>query len=355
MVFSVTVSGAHSSVETLRYDSESQAQLARILAAAVTNAVARGDLLPASSEDGPPPRLRPMQHGEFVQQSDGVTWLPRGYDAVVNVASNATIVGSGARDETVLSGSGNLTYLDLHGSGTVDAGGGDNRLLLGSNAQRSWLVETGNGNDTIVALGNGHNSIDAGGGNNLILLGGGNDVVTVGGHDTIFATANAHVTVVGAHQNDVVLLGSAHVTFVDQGAGSVSGGGGAHHGDHDGPGDDHHGQGRHDGRGPHDGWGSHDQIRFPGSNGDERFFAAFGNATLHSASAPTMPLSSVAGAIGTLISQHGQAEIIPVSRLIGAMPADHDASGLKGASIGSAAPFDTLHVTFTDLAKLQKH
>ncbi|MBN8925057.1 MAG: hypothetical protein J0H19_00375 [Rhodospirillales bacterium] len=338
MVSAVTVLGTHSSVETLNYDLESHAQVARILAAAVTNAVKGGELHPASSQDGPPPLLPPGQHGEFVQKTDGFTWLPRSYDAVVNVASNATIVGSGARDETVLSSAGNLTYFDLHGSGTIDAGGGDNRLILGSNAQRSWLVETGNGNDTILALGNGHNSIDAGGGNNLILLGGGSDVITVGGQDTIFATPNAHVTIVGAHEDDVVLLGSAHVTFLDQDAGSVSGGGASHHGDHGG-----HGR------------GSHDQIGFPGSNGAEKFFAAMGNETLRAASALTTSLSSVVGAVGTMIAQHGKAEIIPVSHLLGTMPAAHDANGPKGDLMGSAGFFDTLHVTFTDLTKFDKH
>lgn len=344
MVSAVTVLGTHSSVETLNYDLESHAQVARILAAAVTNAVKGGELHPASSQDGPPPLLPPGQHGEFVQKTDGFTWLPRSYDAVVNVASNATIVGSGARDETVLSSAGNLTYFDLHGSGTIDAGGGDNRLILGSNAQRSWLVETGNGNDTILALGNGHNSIDAGGGNNLILLGGGNDVVTVGGHDTILATPNAHVTVVGAHREDVVLLGSSHVTFIDQDAGSISGGGSSHHGDH--------------------GWGSHGQIRFPGWGNAETFFAAtgnetlhaaMGNETLHAASALTTSLASVAGSVGEMIAQHGRAEIIPVSNFLENMSANHEASGPKGDLMGSAGAFDTLHVTFTDLTKLDKH
>ncbi|MBN8874519.1 MAG: hypothetical protein J0H67_16910 [Rhodospirillales bacterium] len=344
MVSTVTVLGAHSSVETLNFDLEAHAQLARVLAAAVTNAVKGGELHPASSQDGPPPLLRPRQHGEFVQNTDGFTWLPRGYDAVVNVASNATIVGSGARDETVLSSNGNMTYLDLHGSGTIDAGGGDNRLLLGSSAHRSWLVETGNGDDTIVALGNGHNSIDAGGGHNLILLGGGSDIVTVGGHDTIFATPNAHVTIVGAHQDDVVLLGSAHATFIDQDAGSVSGGGASHHGNHGGP--SHHGA---------HGWGSHGPIKFPGSEGAEKFFAAMGNETLHSASALTTALASVAGAVGPMIAQHGKPEIIPVSQLLAKMTADHDASGPKADLMGSAGSFDTLHVTFTDLTKFDKH
>src|SRR4051794_1698541 len=115
----VTVAGAHGDTVTLNYDSSSNAMLARQLAAAITSAVQNLTILPATDTDGPPPVLPPGATGEFVKTLNGVTALPRGYQAVVNTADKALIFGSGDAHETVLSSKGDLTFIATGGSGTV--------------------------------------------------------------------------------------------------------------------------------------------------------------------------------------------------------------------------------------------
>ena len=100
------------------------------MAAAITAAVDSGALSSYSDKSGPPPTLPHGTEGEFVQYRTGLTILPPGYDAVVNAAKNATIVGLGWQYELVLSGTGGLTFWATGGSGSVVAGGGDNMVFI---------------------------------------------------------------------------------------------------------------------------------------------------------------------------------------------------------------------------------
>src|SRR5215510_5050995 len=142
----VTVEGAHGQTVSLCFDSEATAVRARKLAAAITAGVQGGSIIAATDTDGRPPPVPPGKTGEFVQTLDHhVTFLPDRYKALVNTADSAIVFGAGETDQSVLSsGTGDLTLIEHEGSGTVAAGGGDNRILIGREAG-PWLIATGNG------------------------------------------------------------------------------------------------------------------------------------------------------------------------------------------------------------------
>lgn len=232
---SVTVAGAHGTTITLPFgpgNGPLAAQLAGVISAGVDN----GTITPFESLGGPPPVLPPGQIGEFIALTPVIATLSAGYKAVVMDASSATIMGGGGSNESVLAGLGNLTFFGDGGSGTIvtsdGTGDGNNFIDLNGNAAGTggdWQVNTGNGNDTIMAT-TGNDTISAGTGNNLITLGSGNDLVNSQGNDTIIGgSGNATVGVSGS-QNDVVVGGSGNLTFlngsgnatVDGGTGSVT-------------------------------------------------------------------------------------------------------------------------------------
>src|ERR1700676_2922064 len=161
----VTVTGAHGPV-SLSFDTAANAALAGKLAAAITAGVQNGSIIPAVDTDGPPPPLPPGATGEFVQTNDGLTILPAGYTAFVDAASESVVFGSGDADESVSSSVGDMTFIATGGSGTVVAGGGNNRIVIPGDDNGNWSINTGKGDDAILAMGGGNDTLNPGGGKN---------------------------------------------------------------------------------------------------------------------------------------------------------------------------------------------
>ncbi len=208
----VTVLGAHGHHETLDFDTAANAQLALKLAAAITAAVEAHQIIPATSADGPPPTVPSGATGEFIQAGNGVTFLPPGYKAVVDVAQQAVIFGSGDNDESVLSSTGNLTFVAPGGSGTVVSGGGNNNVIITPTVAGAWSVNTGKGDDNIFAFGSGNDTVSAGGGHNHIVLGSGNNLVISTGDDAVFA-GSGHETITASDKARDVVYGNASQLF----------------------------------------------------------------------------------------------------------------------------------------------
>src|SRR5579871_3832227 len=224
----VTVAGAHGQIVSLSYDSASNAVLAQKLADAITAGVHNGTIIPAVDTDGPPPPVPGGKTGEWVQEHSGVTSLTHGYDAVVVTAPEAIIFGSGDNGESVLSSTGDLSFFATGGSGTVAAGGGDNRVVIPGSDSGAWGIYTGNGDDMVLALGKGNDTISAGGGHNAISLGNGKDLITSTGDDTVTASSGQEtIGAIGA-ANDLVYGNASKLFFVTTfGAATVIGGSGA--------------------------------------------------------------------------------------------------------------------------------
>ena len=227
-MFTVTVAGAHGQAVTLSYDSAANAALAQQLANAITAGVQNGTIIPAIDTDGPPPAVPSGKTGEWVQSKDAFTILPHGYDAVVYTALAGIIFGSGDAGESILASQGVLNFFATGGSGTVAAGGGSNTIVIPGTDSGSWSINTGNGDDVILATGAGNDTINAGGGRNAITLGNGNDIVTTTGDDTVVA-GSGHETIgaVGRHTSDVVYGNGSTLYFITtDGAATVFGGSG---------------------------------------------------------------------------------------------------------------------------------
>jgi Ca2+-binding RTX toxin-like protein len=255
----VTVAGAHGTTVTLTFDTSANVSLAERLAAAITSGVQAGSILPAVDTDGPPPPLPAGKTGEFVQTKDGVTMLPSGYTAFVNTASDAVVFGSGDAGESVLSSIGDLTFFATGGSGSVVAGGGENRILVPSTDPGNWSINTGNGDDSVLALGSGNDTINAGAGHNAIMLGSGRDVVQSAGDDTVNAGSGREtITAIGKH-HDLIYGNASQLLFVGSaGSATVFGGTGS---------DTFFG-----GKGP--------DLVYGGTGGNNLLFAGTGKATL---------------------------------------------------------------------------
>ncbi len=224
----VTVAGANDQTVTLSFDTNANAILAQQLAAAITAGVQNGSIVPAVDTNGPPPPLPPGKTGEFVQTLDGTTFLPSGYAAFVDTAKNAIIFGSGDPNESVLIGPGDPTFIarGATGSGTVVAGAGSNTIDIPTSVAGGWLISTGNGDDNILALGTGNDTINAAGGHNAIMLGTGNDIVeSTGGDDTVDAGSGSEtITAIGTG-SDLVFGGSSTLLFVATGGSATIFGG----------------------------------------------------------------------------------------------------------------------------------
>jgi Ca2+-binding RTX toxin-like protein len=217
----LTVAGPHG-VITLHIDTGANLQLAQQIAAAISAGVYGHTLTPETSRDGPPPRLPHGTEGEFVQQTpDQKTYLPKGYDAVVNATHNATIFGSGGPSESVLSGIGGFTFVAHSGSGTVVAGGGKNRIEIQPRHTGDWYISTGPGNDSISALGRGNDTIQPGPGHNSILLGSGDDLVQLSGTDSITASGGQATIDASQAKSTLMVGGSSSINFVG-GSGTVT-------------------------------------------------------------------------------------------------------------------------------------
>lgn len=224
----VTVAGAHGQILSLNFDSASNAALAQKLAFAITTGVTGGTIIPAVDTNGTPPPIPGGKIGEWVQTQDGTTILPPGYKAVVDTAPDAVVFGSGDSGESVLASSGDLTFFASAGSGTVAAGGGDDRIVLFSSDKGSWSINTGNGNDIVLAQNSGNDTINAGGGDNRIALGSGKDLVLSTGDDTVMAgDGQETISATGKH-GDLIYGNSSSLFFVtNEGSATVFGGSGS--------------------------------------------------------------------------------------------------------------------------------
>ncbi len=255
----VTVAGAHGQTVALKFDTQANAVLAQKLAAAITAGVQGGTILPAVDTDGPPPTLPGGATGEFVQTKDGLTILPHGYKAVVDTANQAVIFGSGDNGESVLSSIGNLTFIATGGSGTVAAGGGNNRIVIPGTDKGDWSINTGTGNDVILATGAGNDTINPGGGDNSIQLGGGKDVIQSTGNDTILGGSGSETIAAFGQHSDLIYGNSSNIYFVGtEGSTTIFGGSGS---------DTFFG-------------GSGPDLIYGGSGGNNFLFAGTGKATL---------------------------------------------------------------------------
>jgi Ca2+-binding RTX toxin-like protein len=231
---SVTVLGANHEVVTLNYDSNANAKIAAMIAAAITKGVEAGTITPVNGGSGPiqiPPPPPAGTTGEFVQKHDGLSIMPPGYEDVVVTAAAATVLGSGDANEAILSSEGKLDFIATGGSGTVVAGGakhdheGDLVIIPGSD-NGNWGIYTGDGNDTVLALGGGNDTIATGSGRDLIELGSGHDSVQSTGRDSITTGSGSDTIDATGARSDLVHGGTGHVLFVG-GSGPVTLFGGA--------------------------------------------------------------------------------------------------------------------------------
>ena len=100
----VTVPGANHATITLSYDRDVNALLALHVAGAITAGIADHTILAFDNKSGSPPSLPPGVTGEYVQSQSGTTFLPKGYDYVVDAAKTAEVFGNGDANEQVLAG-----------------------------------------------------------------------------------------------------------------------------------------------------------------------------------------------------------------------------------------------------------
>ena len=185
MVSFVTIQGSTNLPVTIRFDSNSNLVLAEQIATGINAGIKSGSIVTAYDTDGTPPPVPSSVSGALVQTQAGLAILPAGYTIdLVTKPGPAVVFGNGAPGETILSDvSTDLTFLATSGSGTVVAGGGNNRVSVGGSG--NWSLYTGGGTDVIAALGTVNATIGAGDGNNSILLGVGSDLILSTGKDTV--------------------------------------------------------------------------------------------------------------------------------------------------------------------------
>ena len=230
MASTVTIPGSSGSSQpiTLHFNSPSNFALAEQIAAKISASVLAGHMVIESDANGAPPTLPDTLSGAYVQASAGIVSLPKNYTTdVVTKPGSAIVYGSGAADQMILSGSNtSLTYVAKSGSGTVVAGGGDNRITAGGHGD--WSLNSGGGNDIISALSSGAVTVAAGGGHNAILLGNGNDVVTSTGDDTIIGHSGSETVDASGAGADFVRGNSSHLLFAGgMGGATILGGTGS--------------------------------------------------------------------------------------------------------------------------------
>ncbi len=197
------------------------AAIAQELANAIDAGVANGSLVTETPVGPGAPSVPAGQKAELVITEGRTVVLSPGDAAVVVNAPNLTLIGDGETNQSVLSGTGGLTYLTMGGSGTVVAGGGANHIITSGGP---WEVETGAGNDTLQAM-SGAATIGAGAGDNTIILGSGTALVDTTGNDKIQG-GSGNSTVNVEHGGLATYTGGAgSLLFIDSGAGSTVMGG----------------------------------------------------------------------------------------------------------------------------------
>lgn len=222
----VTVTGADNTVLTVQMNGVTNYQVAQQFAAVINGAAGSGTLSAfnvASGTSFPPVPAGNVGEAVILSASSPVT-IPGGYSFLTDVASTATTVTGGASvADSILAGTGGVTFNAGAASGLFVAGGGANVFnglsVAGANGgMGSYAVTTGNGNDTINT-GVGNDTVDAGAGANVINLGAGASVVTSIGADSITGGSGAGtVTLKGT--GATVQSGTGALTVNDQGSGN---------------------------------------------------------------------------------------------------------------------------------------
>lgn len=222
----VTVTGADNAVLTIQVNGVTNYQVAQQFAAVINGAAGSGTLSAfnvASATSLPPVPAGNVGEAVILSAPSPVT-IPGGYSFLTDVASTATTVtGSASVADSILAGTGGVTFNAGAASGLFVAGGGANVFnglsVAGANGGTgSYAVTTGNGNDTINT-GVGNDTVDAGAGANVITLGAGASVVTSIGADSITGGSGAStVTLKGT--GATVQGGTGALTINDQGSGN---------------------------------------------------------------------------------------------------------------------------------------
>src|SRR6202051_2361608 len=145
MVSAVTIHGSNNVPIALNFDATSNVALAQQIATYLNAEIAAGKLV--TSYDAAPP-LPTGVSGAYVQTTTEVVKLPPGYTTdLVTKPGSAIVLGSEKANETILSDEQpSLTFIASAGSGTVVAGGGDNRLAISGSGVGNWAVEIGRRN-----------------------------------------------------------------------------------------------------------------------------------------------------------------------------------------------------------------
>ena len=234
----VTVTGANSKPVTINFPSAVQAAIAQQLANTIDAGVAAGTLVPTDAIGiSAPPGSTPT---ELIVQSPGAILLNQSDIAVVvDATKSVDLLGDGVSNQSVIAGSGGLTYLTDGGSGTIVAAGGANRIVTSATGPAGWYVSTGAGNDTLASL-TGDDTLSAGLGHNQVILGSGDNLVDVSGHDTILAGTGAETVAIESGGSAVVFGASSTLLFiggnladtVDGGSGTATIFGGTQGGDY---------------------------------------------------------------------------------------------------------------------------
>jgi Ca2+-binding RTX toxin-like protein len=228
MVSFVTIQGSTNLPVTIGFDSNSNLVLAEQIATGINAGIKSGSIVTAYDTDGTPPPVPSSVSGALVQTQAGLAILPAGYTIdLVTKPGPAVVFGNGAPGETILSDvSTDLTFLATSGSGTVVAGGGNNRVSVGGSG--NWSLYTGGGTDVIAALGTVNATIGAGDGNNSILLGAGSDLILSTGKDTVVGGSGTATIDASGARSDFVQGNDLHLLFIGgAGGATILGGNGS--------------------------------------------------------------------------------------------------------------------------------
>jgi Ca2+-binding RTX toxin-like protein len=215
---SVTISGA--SDVNLTFSSNDSAPFAFNLGTAIGAGLTSGALTPFTYTSGATAPGPDTGTGGAVVFGNGVTpsgtvAIPLGDTAIIDSSSGPLSITGGGVGESVIAGSGGLSYTDITPSGdatdVIVAGDGNNLISTSTVGGGNYSVNTGAGNDSISI--NGNSTINAGTGSNSISVGGGSSLIYSEGFDSITGS-----TVPGGG-TDTVNIGSGQTT-IDPGAGN---------------------------------------------------------------------------------------------------------------------------------------
>ncbi len=182
----VTVSGAGTSV-TLTYTSNDSVPYANTLANAISAALQNGSLTAFPYTSGATTPGGPGGVAFFATSPSQTVAVPTSDVGIIDAASGPVSITGGGVGETVVAGSGGLTYTGITPSGSavdyIAAGDGANFIATATTGTGNYQVNTGAGNDTISVFGNG--VVNAGTGNNSVSVSGGSSLIYSEGHDSI--------------------------------------------------------------------------------------------------------------------------------------------------------------------------